>query len=551
MNKTGCIMIDFNSNPKCVIFYELSEGKLKYWFDFKQKKFLHNVDTFYYSVKLKEDFTSESRDPWVLSFRSFMDSQKSQINYKLGTDFIDFPCADLGNLLLCRGVFSDYYNIRLSSPEQFDIFISPVVPMGSDGVSVTPEIIVQLRSYYIWCRGLENAFSSSLDFVKYLCFRFHFSIDFVQENRVDFCWHTNYFLKPSSFFNDKNFYKLKLSRYSDANWHTFGRGSDSYDIDYCALGKRGNKVFIRIYHKTKEVIEMGYKPFFFKIWLMNGLINRYDFYCYEQAFLRNSYKYLDVARLCWYVENGSDPDLLDKCRFCIDQYDNYGLVGDDLLDLADKCTPKLNTVTNVEFQTMRKASKSFVLIPFHSVMNVKKYGFSARIYDYFDNIPVICDYLTHNVLRLVAGEDKNKSRRDYCPFWAALRHAKLYDNRKFPDHIKLVREYNRNLNEKLVRKRAVNAIVRAGFYQKGKNSDLPALDIVDFISTLNDNDFKEAQRYKNRQLVSLGSDFDDFESTVSGSGLSLVSSDGTIISREYADDVLNSQSLDAYFSDYE
>lgn len=34
------------------IYQELDDKNREYWFDFKQKKFLHNIDTFYYSVKL-------------------------------------------------------------------------------------------------------------------------------------------------------------------------------------------------------------------------------------------------------------------------------------------------------------------------------------------------------------------------------------------------------------------------------------------------------------------------------------------------------------------
>ncbi|MBO4375542.1 MAG: hypothetical protein J5829_10605 [Lachnospiraceae bacterium] len=544
-------MIDFDHNRNCIIYNELSDDQNKFWFDFKQRKFLHNVDTFYYSVKLKNDFTSDSTDPAVLSFRSLMDSEKRKINYSLGVDFIDFSIGDLGSLLLCRGSFSNFYNIRLSSPDEYDIFFSTSVPKGSGSVSVTPEIIVQLRSYFIWCHGLVNAFERSLDIVKHICKIYGFSIDFVQENRVDFCWHSNYFLKPSSFFNSENFYKMRVSRYSSATSHTFAVGSEGFEVDYLALGKRGNKCFIRIYHKSKEVIEMGYKSFFFKIWLMNGLINRYDFYCYEAAFLRKSFKYLDIARLRWYVENGSDQVLIDKCQYYIDQYDLYGLVGDDIISLADKCTPKLNTIVNVEFQTMRKASKSFCLVPFHHNYNVSHYGVSSRIYDYFDNIAIICEYLTRVVLRLVSGSDKNKSRRDYCPFWAALRHAKLYDNKRFPDHVRLVREYNRNLNEQVCRKRAINSLVRAGFYQKGKNEDSVKMDIVDFISTLNDNDFAAAQKYKNKQLISLGNDFDEYESKITGSGLSLLAPDGTIICRDYADEVLNDCSMEDYFDEDE
>lgn len=42
------------------IYQELDDKNREYWFDFKQKKFLHNIDTFYYSVKLVEDFTNDS-----------------------------------------------------------------------------------------------------------------------------------------------------------------------------------------------------------------------------------------------------------------------------------------------------------------------------------------------------------------------------------------------------------------------------------------------------------------------------------------------------------
>lgn len=542
-------MIDYQSNKKCIIYNELTEEQNTFWFDFKQRKFLHNIDTFYYSVKLKNDFTDSSEDPAVLAFRAKMENEKKQLNHSKGIDFIDFSIGSFGSLLLCRGAFADFYNIRLSSPEEFDIFISPVVPKNTEGVSVTSEIIVQLRSYYLWSRGLVNAFESSLEIIKHICAMYKLDIDYIQENRVDFCWHSNYFLKPSSFFNHENFYKMRVSRYTECNTHSFAVGSEGYDMDYLALGRRGNKVFIRIYHKTKEVIEMGYKPFFFKIWLMNGLINRYDFYCYEQAFIHKSFKYLDIARLRWYIENGSNEELKLETAYFVDQYDQYGLVGDNIIKLANKCTPKVNTIVNVEFQTMRKASKSFCLVPFHHVMNEKNYGSAVRVYDYFDNIHIICDYLTHHVLRLVEGDDKNKSRRDYCPFWASLRKTKLYDNKRFPDHLRLVREYNRNLNEKVCRKRAINSIIRCGFYQKGKNNDSSKMDLIDFINTLNDNDFKDAQRYKNKQLLQLGNDFDEYESKVSASGLSLVAPDGTIICRDYADEVLNDVSMEEYFNE--
>ena len=43
-----------------------------YWYKKTNKKSLHNIDTFYYSVKLKEDFTVESKDSAVISVRNMI-----------------------------------------------------------------------------------------------------------------------------------------------------------------------------------------------------------------------------------------------------------------------------------------------------------------------------------------------------------------------------------------------------------------------------------------------------------------------------------------------
>ena len=61
------------------IYQEFSQENQKYWFDFKQKKFLHNIDTFYYSVKLLEDFTDDSEDRRVKAFRGYFEQKKKKI----------------------------------------------------------------------------------------------------------------------------------------------------------------------------------------------------------------------------------------------------------------------------------------------------------------------------------------------------------------------------------------------------------------------------------------------------------------------------------------
>ena len=52
---------------------------------------------------------------------------------------------------------------------------------------------------------------------------------------------------------------------------------------------------------------------------------------------------------------------------------------DSVQKLADKLTPRITIVMNVEFQTTRKGTKSYCLIKHE---RNKKYGVCKRIYDY-------------------------------------------------------------------------------------------------------------------------------------------------------------------------
>ena len=266
------------------IYQDLSDTDREYWFDFKKNQFLHNIDTFYYSVKLMEDFTDDTKDAAVLKLRQFFDSKKSLLASRHGESIPVFFEGSERALNLRAGTFAGFFNICLQNPEWFDIFIAPVVPHGSDGgVSVTCEIVVQIRSYMLWMYGVHESFERSYHFVEQICNCFDLHIAYCQENRIDYCWHSNYLNNPEKFFSPENFYKMRVDRFKDALMHTAKVGSEGYEIDYVSMGKRSDKVFIRIYLKSKEVIEKNYKPWFFKVWLFNGLINRYDFYFYEEC----------------------------------------------------------------------------------------------------------------------------------------------------------------------------------------------------------------------------------------------------------------------------
>lgn len=478
------------------IYQDLSDTDREYWFDFKKNKFLHNIDTFYYSVKLLEDFTDDSKDDSVLKLRQFFDKKKSLLASRHGESVPVYFSGCDRSLNLRSGTFAGFFNICLENPEWFDIFIAPVVPHGSDGgLSVTCEIVVQIRSYMLWMYGVHESFERSYHFVEQICDFFGLHVAYCQENRIDYCWHSNYLSNPEKFFSPENFYKMRVDRFKDALMHTAKVGSEGYEIDYVSMGKRSDKVFIRIYLKSKEVIEKNYKPWFFKVWLFNGLINRYDLYCYEECYKKHSWEYLDTARLKYYSEYGTDQKLQKQCRAVVEG--QVTMSPDMLHKLADALTPKVNLIMNVEYQTMRKHSKTYQLVPFRD--NSSKLT-AQRIYDYLDNRKIIADYLTQYVFRMVKPDgDVNKSRRDLCAFWSALRSCRMVDVNVRTKDVKLIRQYCRKLNSEIMKKRVINAAITLGIYTRGINQDTVVQDCVEALCQLNDNDIHDAFRYKKKK----------------------------------------------------
>lgn len=491
------------------IYTEFDEVDASYWFDFKKSKFLHNIDTFYFSVKFDNDFTSDSKDSHVLRFRRYFESRYTEMkseNLFTSCASCSFPGTSK-NLNLKPFKYSMFYTICLECPEYFDIFFAPIVPHGAnDSESVTCECVVQIRSYMLWMYGVRKSYEISFHYVKQIASNFGLSIAFTQENRIDYCWHSNYLSNPEKFFTPENFYKMRVDRFKDAFFHTSKDGMDGYEIDYISMGKRSDKVFIRIYLKSKEVIEKGYKPWFFKMWLFNGLINRYDLYVYEFAFLRHSWKQIDYGRLAFYAEFGRDEFYIERCNRILDKTDSIS--EDELRKLADLLTPKINLVMNVEYQTMRKHTKSYELIPFFD--NTDKLS-SKRIYDYLDNRKLICDYLTSKVFRLVephvpGKNDFNKSRRDVCAFWKGLQSCKIEDAILPETEQSLIRIYSRKLNSEVVKSRAIKAAVTFGIYTRGINNDNPMQDALEALCMMNDNDIQDAIRFKKRKIRQFNSD---------------------------------------------
>lgn len=481
------------SAQKNIIYSEFDADTRENWFDLKDKKFLNTIDTLYYSVLISGDFSPNTKDKEVLHFRRFWERELAQLRIFDDYEFHAIKGLPYYFMLRYCSFGGGTYEICLSRPDNYDILIAK-----RTSNEFTSQIIVQLRSKTLWMDSVSTAIDNSLEDVKTIVEYFGFKIIEVKENRIDYCWHTNYLQNPQTFFLPDNFAKMRLSRLTDSQIHVKYRGNEDYEIDYVTLGKKSSvNVFFRIYLKSKEVIEKGYKAFFLKLWYFNGMINRYDLYCYEYAYDFQNWDYVNFGRLKFYIEFGKDESIKFQCQKILNG--EIKIKYDDLKNFADMITPPVTLVINVEYQTMRKFSHSIVLP--NSLYNNKKYGVSSRLYDIVDNYRHIANYLTEHCVRLVQpyGDD-NKSRRPDSGFWECLRRSRCIDSKNSPGDTAVIRQYDHERNAELVKKRALGSISAYNLYYKGENAGTSEQDIVDFISSLNDNDFNTMNRLKSKKM---------------------------------------------------
>ncbi len=523
----------------------------EYWYGRKKKKFLHNIDTFYYSVKLYNDLTRNSQDPDVARFRRLV--QRYQDMDAKCTPFREVPyrysmgaSKDSRGGSSCvnyrRGTFGGFYNFLLEVPGRFDVAFAPTVPPAASGIgSVTSEIVVMVRSQMLWELGASAAFGQSYAYVQELCKFFRLDIAEAKENRIDFCWHTNALQDPETYFRIDNLSKMQVSRFGGVSYHykfeptaeeirqataeeNMHRGKvkpgrkkftppgcptdgdlaetaflddgeeKSYEWDYLSLGRRGDKCFLRIYLKTKEVVEMGYKGWFLKLWQLQGMISRYDLYVLGKAYEKRRWNYCDTARLEFALEH--DDTLTDADRALVRA--TIGVERPDYAKvhrLAKRYTPELTKVINVEFQTMRRMTKTFELVPFRDNMDK---GAAKRVHDILSNRRLITESLTRDTFRLVKrdGGDRNKWRADYTDFWKRLRGTKQVDVVPNKHHLKLIRSYASKLNMEMRKVRAVNAVSSFALTLNRNPGTTIYEDAAELLAVLNDNDFARIFRYK-------------------------------------------------------
>lgn len=466
-----------------LIFNEFNDKEQEYWFDFKQQKYLHNIDTYYYSVSIENNSDG---------FKNFIEDLKTD---KEAASKCDFKISSCGSKYICNGYSFGIYKFDIELPDEYLILVADHVPNED-----TPNVIVQLRSYYLWLHGVVKALEYSVSDLGDIFEKYNIKMLAVKSNRIDLCWHTNYVQDLEVFFNPKNIAQMRVSRLREFDMHGKFVGDEGVEFDYLRMGRlKSNNIIFRAYLKSKEVVEMGYKPWFFKIWLFHGLISRYDFYVYEECFKNGRWSFLHRARLKFYYEYGQDVEIKNRIAGYLNEQNGTEINDyDDLVKFADELTPKVNMILNFEYQTKRKF---FGSIDFKNFRN--REGILQEAMIELDFRPLINDYLTNDTLRFVKKtedvKDMNKSRRDYAPFWERLRRTKLVDVIIPPEEIKLVREYSKNINQELVKLNAARAIGTYNVYENRTDTSLYS-DILEFISALNDNDLYKLKMYKYKKM---------------------------------------------------
>jgi hypothetical protein len=465
-----------------MFYHELSEQRQKEYFDFNFQ-YLPALDNIYYTVSIKGD--SGVNPLFETLFKRLDEMRAVMMNTHK-------PAIYNSSLSL---TFKSYkiYRYCLSAEDLYDIFLVESLPNDK-----TPRIAVQIRAYGLWLFGVDEMVFKSFDTVKGLLREYGAEVGEVFENRIDYCYHTNFIVSPEKLFSDdslRRHLKTTLTRY-----HFTGRvhpsGEDDYsDLtrDYSAFGERkSNYVFVRFYNKALEVIEQGYKGFFFELWYKSGLINAYDKYCFEYAYQTRNYNSVHKARLLFYIEHGRDEAL--KYEF-VQLLRGAHTTSQMIREAADRYMPGLTVVFNIEFETKRKFyylsdkfidGLSYMIRP--GLHESGGCGGLKRLYRILDNRRLFINYLSGDVLcfcdsKSSIGED---GKAKYCDWWRRLRSTRLDG---LDVDLKLVRVYQTNMDKEIQKKRFINALARQSVLDGSDNSSFID-DVASMLSTLNDNDKK-------------------------------------------------------------
>jgi len=465
------------------IFGEFSPEEQDRYFDLSREKVCAHVDTLYYTVSI---FNDGNDCPEVVA-QLLADLHNAKIKKTLYPTSV----SEFYGLSMQTTRFV-HYEYCLRREEEFDIFVSSILPNP-----FTPRIVVQLRSRLLVQAGEYQAVCKSFAFVENILQAYGLDVSEIKENRIDYAFHTNLVQNPYKFFSDSMLLKKLKSKLRI--YHKVGEIGKSIDIDYISFGHRAsNDIYVRIYNKSREVVEKNYKVFFIDKWYKDKLINAYDHYVYTKAYQLKSYVTgILVSRIDWYLEHGSNEDIKDELKAvrdsCYVRSDNV----DELREKVDKYLPKVTLIMNVEYQTKRK---------FYSTMNEwieihqKAYledgvfmGFYEkgalplfRLFSILACRAEICNYLTGTSLCFV--DKKGTKDEKFMYWWRRIHECQIeeYDKRI----IDLWRTHEHHADLEKTKRRACGTVASISILRNNglKNSTFLE-DVSDVLCTLNDNNF--------------------------------------------------------------
>ena len=490
---------------RCSIMKEFSPEQRRQFFGFSVNKALHHIDTLYYCVYLNEpeDIVKLQRDDdlpeYLVLFLDFLRSNKDVMRDYTGS------APQFGELEMTLKSFAGY-EYCVSLPECFDIFICRILPNAD-----TPRIVVQLRSRYLVLEGVKAAVEKSFSYLREFLGPFGMCPVRVRENRIDYAYHTNLIQNPEKYFDTdllRSHLKTNLRK-----WSMFGDTKD-FLPDTVNIGTRNsNNVFVRIYNKGREVIEMNYKSFFIERWYQNGLISAFDKYVYEKAYEMRSYRLgLLVGRLKWYIEHGTDEKLLEICHELLGKC----YVNSDNPDFIEKkirnVIPDVTLILNVEFQTKRKFfSTCAEWVAFKTdlpeIFQDKNFGFDSKIaYPHLTD-PLLKElfgilFSSKDILEYLTGygncvsfvEDNSMSftafkeaGETYCNWWGRIRGTPI--DYSYSTLMPLYRKYDIGASKEKSRRSLEGQIARLSMLKNNDVSNKSFVeDMADALCDINDND---------------------------------------------------------------
>lgn len=460
---------------KCLIFNEFDGLKKEEFFSYTKNKFITNIDTLYYSIyfSLQDDFYTSFEK--MISYLENVKENYSQLRDEIKE-------IKIFDDLVYRGKCFGQYSVGFEVDRKFVAFFMRSVTPN------TPQVIVQLRAEYLWQNDYKYCIDDSLDKICSFLSFYNIMIDNVVENRLDIAYHTNYISNIDKFFDSDMLGPKLVSHFK--RWSKEGVFQDGDLIcDYISFGRRkSNDVFVRIYNKVQEILNLKHKAYFLNLWLENGLITKFDYWVFERAFVDSSYQKIDYYRLLFYFNFGIDSFKKNQVFQVLSNFDNVDKA--KVRKLADELVPATTLVVNFEFQLKRKFLSSLKLDFITNYVSVL-----SRIYTVLDNINNIHHYITHNVVRFV--DSKVFTRKKNCPnllWWDLLKKSvKIND-------FKLSRVHEVNLEKNVLKSKIIKNIASYCAYSGDVEKSILS-SVESIINDMNENDLDKFDDYRKKRFA--------------------------------------------------